>query len=227
MFIPSDGHCALKTTKTAAIAQRRDGTDGQIRPLLRDVLCSRGGIFQLLRAMRDTEKRVISRRQQDIVAPAADLLRAAGPTQAEFLRAALAGILLSTGTPAAGQVWGASAFSAGPMLTRPIHSTGETMPVIGLGTWQVFDVAADPAARRPLQKVLRLLLDSGGRMIYGSPMYRPAEAVIGDLVTEMAARPRFFPRDQGMDHRQRARDRADTALDPVVAHAGHRFDTNT
>jgi len=177
--------------------------------------------------MRDTEKRVISRRQQDIVAPAADLLRAAGPTQAEFLRAALAGILLSTGTPAAGQVWGASAFSAGPMLTRPIHSTGETMPVIGLGTWQVFDVAADPAARRPLQKVLRLLLDSGGRMIYGSPMYRPAEAVIGDLVTEMAARPRFFPRDQGMDHRQRARDRADTALDPVVAHAGHRFDTNT
>ena len=34
------------------------------------------------------------------------------------------------------------------MIARPIPSTGEAMPVIGLGTWQVFDVGAGEAARR-------------------------------------------------------------------------------
>jgi diketogulonate reductase-like aldo/keto reductase len=82
--------------------------------------------------------------------------------------------------------------SADAMLTRPIPSTGEAMPVIGLGTWQVFDVGADPAARRPLREVLQLLFDAGGRMIDSSPMYGRAEAVTGDLLSEMAARPRAF-----------------------------------
>jgi diketogulonate reductase-like aldo/keto reductase len=80
---------------------------------------------------------------------------------------------------------------AGAMLTRPIPSTGEAMPVIGLGTWQVFDVG-DPAARHSLREVLQLLLDSGGRIIDSSPMYGRAEAVIGDLLAEMGARPRAF-----------------------------------
>ena len=70
------------------------------------------------------------------------------------------------------------------MLTRPIPSTGEAMPVIGLGTWRVFDVGADAAVRRPLREVLRLLLDAGGRMIDSSPMYGRAEAVTGDLLAE-------------------------------------------
>jgi diketogulonate reductase-like aldo/keto reductase len=53
------------------------------------------------------------------------------------------------------------------------------MPVIGLGTWQAFDVGADAAARRSLREVVELLLDSGGRMIDSSPMYGRAEAVVG------------------------------------------------
>ena len=40
------------------------------------------------------------------------------------------------------------------MLSRPIPSTGEAMPVIGLGTWPVFDVGAAEAARRPLRDVV-------------------------------------------------------------------------
>jgi diketogulonate reductase-like aldo/keto reductase len=78
------------------------------------------------------------------------------------------------------------------MLTRPIPSTGEAMPVIGLGTWRAFDVGPGEAARRPLREVLRLLLDAGGRMIDSSPMYGRAEAVTGDLLSALPASPRAF-----------------------------------
>lgn len=78
------------------------------------------------------------------------------------------------------------------MISRPIPSTGEAMPVIGLGTARVFNVDADEAIRRPLREVLQLLIDSGGRMIDTSPMYGRAEAVTGDLLAEMEARPRAF-----------------------------------
>jgi diketogulonate reductase-like aldo/keto reductase len=66
------------------------------------------------------------------------------------------------------------------------------MPVIGLGTWRAFNVRAGEAARRPLREVLRLLFDAGGRMIDSSPMYGRAEAVTGELLDEMEARPRAF-----------------------------------
>src|SRR5205807_3462332 len=77
------------------------------------------------------------------------------------------------------------------MLTRPIPSTGEAMPVVGLGTWRAFDVGAGEP-RRSLREVLRLLFDDGGRVIDSSPMYGRAEAVAGDLLAELAARPRAF-----------------------------------
>ena len=77
------------------------------------------------------------------------------------------------------------------MLTRAIPSTGEAMPVIGLGTWRAFDVGTDETTRR-LREVVRLLLYAGGRIIDSSPMYGRAEAVTGDLLAELAARPRAF-----------------------------------
>ena len=79
-----------------------------------------------------------------------------------------------------------------PLLTRPIPSTGEAMPVIGLGTWPVFDVGGDESARRPLREVLRRLADAVGRMIDSSPMYGRAEKVTGDLVADLAIRDRTF-----------------------------------
>jgi len=82
--------------------------------------------------------------------------------------------------------------AAPAMLTRPIPSSGEAMPVIGLGTSQVFDVGADAAARQPLREVLRLMLEAGGKIIDTSPMYGRAEAVTGDLVAEAGARSRVF-----------------------------------
>jgi diketogulonate reductase-like aldo/keto reductase len=68
------------------------------------------------------------------------------------------------------------------MLTRPIPSTGEALPVIGLGTWQTFDVGNTPAELDPLAEVLRRFLASGARLIDSSPMYGRAEAVTGDVL---------------------------------------------
>jgi diketogulonate reductase-like aldo/keto reductase len=79
-----------------------------------------------------------------------------------------------------------------PMLSRPIPSSGEMLPVIGLGTWPVFDVGAGEAARAPLREVVRRLLDKGARIIDSSPMYGRAEAVTGDLLSDLQARPGAF-----------------------------------
>jgi diketogulonate reductase-like aldo/keto reductase len=63
---------------------------------------------------------------------------------------------------------------------RSIHSSGETLPVVGLGTWLTFDVgAADSPARRARGEILRAFLASGGRLVDSSPMYGSSEAVIG------------------------------------------------
>jgi diketogulonate reductase-like aldo/keto reductase len=78
------------------------------------------------------------------------------------------------------------------MLTRPIPSTGEAVPAIGLGTWPMFDVGAAENARRPLREVVRRLIAGGARVIDTSPMYGRAEEVTGDLVAELSARPRVF-----------------------------------
>ena len=78
------------------------------------------------------------------------------------------------------------------MITRPIPKSGEPMPVIGLGTWQTFDVGGDSAARQPLRRVIQLLVDRGGRMIDSSPMYGRAEGVTGELVAEMGVRSKVF-----------------------------------
>jgi diketogulonate reductase-like aldo/keto reductase len=67
------------------------------------------------------------------------------------------------------------------MLTRKIPRTGEELPVIGLGTWQTFDVG-DGAERAPLSSVLRTFFAAGGRLIDSSPMYGRAESVVGDLL---------------------------------------------
>jgi len=76
------------------------------------------------------------------------------------------------------------------MLTRSIPSSGEKLPVIGLGTWQTFDV--DPAQSAPLAEVLRAFVKLGGRVIDSSPMYGRAEQVIGNLLTKLKLRDSLF-----------------------------------
>jgi len=78
------------------------------------------------------------------------------------------------------------------LATRRIPSSGEELPVIGLGTWQSFDVGDAERERAPLRAVLRALVDGGASMIDSSPMYGHSEEVVGDLVEELAIRPRVF-----------------------------------
>jgi diketogulonate reductase-like aldo/keto reductase len=74
-------------------------------------------------------------------------------------------------------------------LSKPIPSSGEPLPVIGVGTWQTFDVGADAAARAALREVLKLL--SRG-VVDSSPMYGSSESVAGDLIAELGLRERMF-----------------------------------
>jgi len=78
------------------------------------------------------------------------------------------------------------------MNTRKIPKTGEELPVIGLGTWQTFDVGPSPAERASLLEVLRLFFAQGGRLIDSSPMYGRAEAVVGELLAELRPTPAPF-----------------------------------
>ena len=87
-----------------------------------------------------------------------------------------AGLLLPIGARAASQ--------SSIMITRTIPSSGEKLPVIGLGTWSVFDVDLTPANRPQLGEVLSLLVKHGGRVVDSSPMYGRAEGVVGELAAQ-------------------------------------------
>ena len=60
-------------------------------------------------------------------------------------------------------------------LMRRIPSSGEQLPVIGLGTWQTFDVGRSPDARAPLAEVLKTFVELGGKLVDSSPMYGNSE----------------------------------------------------
>ena len=92
---------------------------------------------------------------------------------------------------------GALAFSeitmaATTMLRRPIPRASESLPVIGLGTWQTFDVGSSESARAPLRDVLRELARAGGSVVDSSPMYGQSESVVGDLAAELKLREQLF-----------------------------------
>jgi diketogulonate reductase-like aldo/keto reductase len=78
------------------------------------------------------------------------------------------------------------------MLMRGIPSSGEKLPVIGLGTWRTFDVDLTADIRRQLDEVLSLFVKLGGRVIDTSPMYGRAEEVIGDLTATLGIRDGLF-----------------------------------
>lgn len=101
------------------------------------------------------------------------------------------------------------------MATRPIPSGGERLPVIGIGTWQTFDVGGDAAARAPLKEVMRQFFASGGRVVDSSPMYGSSESVVGDLCDALGiCEPLFMAtkvwtqgRDEGIRQMQRSIER--------------------
>lgn len=77
------------------------------------------------------------------------------------------------------------------MIERPIPSSGASLPVVGLGTWQTFDVPLQGNLDAQRQ-VLHTLHGTGGRLIDSSPMYGQAETVVGTLTRDMPAANDFF-----------------------------------
>ena len=84
----------------------------------------------------------------------------------------------------------------GPLLTRPIPSSGERLPVVGLGSWITFNVGDDPAARANCTQVVRAFFAGGGRLIDSSPMYGSAQAVIGHALAQLKHPSSLFAADK-------------------------------
>ena len=82
--------------------------------------------------------------------------------------------------------------AAGTLLTRPIGRTGDSLPVIGMGSSNTFDVGVAPDERAPLLDVLRELSAAGGTVVDTSPMYGRSEGVLGDLIEELGLRPKLW-----------------------------------
>ena len=78
------------------------------------------------------------------------------------------------------------------MNTRVIPSSGEELPVIGLGTWQSFDAGPSAAERQPLEEVLALFVKMGGRVVDSSPMYGRSETVVGEIATKLGLQGSLF-----------------------------------
>lgn len=83
-----------------------------------------------------------------------------------------------------------------PLLTRKIPSSGEALPLIGLGTWVVFNVGSDPVAREQRTRVLRDFFSAGGRLIDSSPMYGSSQEVIGHGLTRLGRPAALFSADK-------------------------------
>jgi diketogulonate reductase-like aldo/keto reductase len=95
-------------------------------------------------------------------------------TRRQLLAAGLAAAGVSIVPLRAGRSQPASA-----LLTKPIPSTGEQLPAVGLGTWITFNVGDDPELKDECAGVMAAFFEAGGRLIDSSPMYGSSQPTIG------------------------------------------------
>jgi aryl-alcohol dehydrogenase-like predicted oxidoreductase len=104
--------------------------------------------------------------------------------------------LLALGAGFAATAWlpalGQEKTAASGLITRPIPHSGERLPVVGLGTSEVFEVGDDPARRQACAEVLKTLVAGGGKLIDTAPSYGSAEGVVGDLLAATGLSGRVF-----------------------------------
>ncbi|MGO1068654.1 aldo/keto reductase [Lysobacter sp. CA199] len=81
---------------------------------------------------------------------------------------------------------------SGTLLKRKIPATGESIPIIGLGTSGNFEIGDDAAAREPLREVLKRFVDAGATVVDTAPTYSSAEDVLGELVAAAKLREKLF-----------------------------------
>lgn len=89
-----------------------------------------------------------------------------------------------------------SALAQAAPLTKPVPSSGERLPVVGLGSWITFNVGDDPELREECTAVMRAFFAAGGRMIDSSPMYGSSQAVIGHGLTQLGRPSALFATDK-------------------------------
>jgi aryl-alcohol dehydrogenase-like predicted oxidoreductase len=89
------------------------------------------------------------------------------------------------------QRW-ARAAGAGTLLTRPIPSTGERLPVVGLGSSATFSKVARSEDHAALREVLRTLTERGGSVFDTAPAYGASEEVAGRIAAELAITDKLF-----------------------------------
>ena len=82
------------------------------------------------------------------------------------------------------------------LIPRPVLSSGEAMPVIGLGSSRTFNVGDDIDARNTCTEVIRYFLETGGRMIDSSPMYGSSQPVIGYALDRLGKPGEVFSADK-------------------------------
>ncbi len=81
-------------------------------------------------------------------------------------------------------------------VTKPIPSSGEKIPVVGLGSWITFNVGDDPELRDECAAVMQAFFHEGGRLIDSSPMYGSSQAVIGYGLAKLGRPPTLFSADK-------------------------------
>jgi aryl-alcohol dehydrogenase-like predicted oxidoreductase len=108
------------------------------------------------------------------------------PTRRELLKAGL-GAAASICLPATSLLAQTSVLNQ-----RKIPSTGESLPVIGIGTARRYEAVTTEAERAPLREVVRRLHEMGGKLIDTAPSYGTAEAVVGELIAELGIRESLF-----------------------------------
>jgi diketogulonate reductase-like aldo/keto reductase len=81
---------------------------------------------------------------------------------------------------------------ASAMRTAVIPSSGEKLPIIGLGTYNVFDVESTESEIASKKEITHLLTSNGGSVVDTSPMYNRSEKVIGDIISAGIDRSQLF-----------------------------------
>jgi diketogulonate reductase-like aldo/keto reductase len=97
---------------------------------------------------------------------------------------------------AAAAVRPVAALAAAAPVTKPIPSSGERLPVVGLGTWITFNVGDDSELRDECAAVMRAFFREGGRVIDSSPMYGSAQPVIGYGLRKLGLPSALFAADK-------------------------------
>ena len=82
------------------------------------------------------------------------------------------------------------------LATKPIPSSGEQIPVVGLGSWITFNVGNDAPARAASAEVMRAFFAAGGRLIDSSPMYGSSQGVIGEGLMRLGLPRQLFSADK-------------------------------